>query len=221
MTLRILCLFLSGNFKYLSTMFSYCLYMFIYIHTFCMLCLGVTKEYAALRREVAVTKRQAYSKGTSSNLMTQFRQYFLFCEYFGLCALPASLDTLCTYAQFLSRSITVSSIRNYLYGVKLLHVLLGLEYPFTDNFILRLLLRGLDRLHPHVPRRAPPMTPSVLLRLAEVVDTDSGIDCVIFAVSLFLFFFWHALALFCHRNTGTREFIFCVTGLLTNAHLAF
>ena len=117
-------------------------------------------------REVWNSKQNAFSSGTFSNLITQFRQFFLFCEYFGVLALPASLDVLCAYAQFLSRSITPASIRNYLNGVKLLHIFTGWEFPYTGNFILKLVLRGLDRLHLHVPRRAPPMTPAILLQVS-------------------------------------------------------
>ena len=51
----------------------------------------------------------------------QFKAFFLFCHYFKLDPIPATLDTVCLYVQFLSRTLTPASIRNYLNGVKLLH----------------------------------------------------------------------------------------------------
>ncbi|CAH3189965.1 unnamed protein product, partial [Porites evermanni] len=76
---------------------------------------------------------------------------------------PASLDTVCLYCQFLSRSMTPQSVRNYLSGVKLLHVVTGFDFPFYETFELRLTLRGLDRIHRHLPSRAPPVIPDLLL----------------------------------------------------------
>ena len=67
--------------------------------------------------------------------------------------------------QFLSRTLTPASIRNYLNGVKLLHLFTGADYPFTKDFILSLTLRGIARNALHTPRRAPPVTPSILLSI--------------------------------------------------------
>lgn len=111
-----------------------------------------------------------------------------FCIYYQRCSLPANLDTICCYAQFLSRTVTSGTIHNYLSGVKVLQILLGYEYPFTGNYILRLVLRGIARMHPHTPQRAPPITPEILLKVASVVDVSSSLECTIFSCALFLFF---------------------------------
>ena len=85
-------------------------------------------------RDVRKTRGHAFANGTSSNLRTQFRSFFKFCVYFQRKALPADLDTICGFAQFLSRSMTPQSIKNHLSGVKLLHILSGFEYTFSDDF---------------------------------------------------------------------------------------
>jgi hypothetical protein len=51
------------------------------------------------------------------------------------------------------------SIRNYISGVKLLHLFLDKEYPQFDSFHLKLVLKGLSRTKPHCPKQAQPITP--------------------------------------------------------------
>ena len=96
--------------------------------------------------EVKRSREHAYARGTFSNLNTQFRSYFGFCVYFERDPLPASFRTVSGYVQFLSRTLKPQSIRNYLSGVKMLHIFLGYEYKFSDDFHLQLVFRGIDRL---------------------------------------------------------------------------
>ena len=149
---------------------------------------GVSSAFASLLREVRHSQRHAFSEGSHSNLRTQFRSYFGFCIYFDRIPLPADLDTICGYVQFLSRSVQHPTIRNYLSGVKMLHILTGFPYPFTGNAILRLVLRGIHRLHPYTPIRAPPVTPDILQMLFRVVDQRDSLESSVFACALFLFF---------------------------------
>ena len=55
----------------------------------------------------------------------------------------------------------------HLSGVKLLHLFSGADYPFTKDFILSLTLRGIARNVLHTPRRAPPVSPSLLHQLSS------------------------------------------------------
>ena len=64
-----------------------------------------------------------------------------------------------------------TSVPNYLSGVKMLHIFLGYEYPFTGNVILKLVVKGISRQHPHLPKRAPPITPGILM------DVFCGLFC--------------------------------------------
>ena len=64
-------------------------------------------------------------------------------------------DTLCLYAQFLSRSFKSSqSIKKYLSGVKTMHHLLGYTEEHINNFLINLGLRGIARSHPNLVRQA-------------------------------------------------------------------
>ena len=138
--------------------------------------------------DVQISKRHAYATGTYSNLHTQFRTFFAFCVYFHRKPLPASSHTICGYVQFLSRAIQPQSIKNYLSGVKTLHTLLGYKYDFKDDFHLQLLLRGISRLNPHVPRRAIPVTPGILRTIYHHLDQDSSLHRSVWACCLTLFY---------------------------------
>ena len=75
--------------------------------------------------------RTAFAPSSLRNLHSQWRAFILFSIYFHLGSLPASLDTICLVAQFLNRTCkSVTSIRNQLNGVKVLHLLSDL-YIFS------------------------------------------------------------------------------------------
>ncbi|PFX15204.1 THAP domain-containing protein 4 [Stylophora pistillata] len=100
----------------------------------------------------------------------------------------ASLQTICLYCQFLSRSMTPPSVRNYLSGVKLLHFMLGFEFPDLSAHEFKITLRGIERLAQHRPHRAPPITPDFLSTLVSCgVDFDTS-DITFSCAFLFTFF---------------------------------
>ena len=138
--------------------------------------------------DVQVSKQHAFAKGTYSNLHTQFRTYFAYAVYFQRTPLPASSKTLCGYAQFLSRALKPSSVNNYISGVKTLHTLLGYKFQFSDDFHLQLVLRGISRQNPHVPRRASPVTPEILTKIYQHMDRDSSLHRAVWACCLVLFY---------------------------------
>ena len=113
----------------------------------------------------------------------------MFCIYFDRISIPASQDTILMFTQFLSRSFTSPlSIKNYLNGVKFLHVILGHEFSFSSDLDFRLLFNGIQRQLNHVPKRACPITPVHLHLLAEAAASGSLLDQVCFSAGLLLFF---------------------------------
>ena len=142
-----------------------------------------------LRRDLRQTTKRAFAMQTWSNLRTQIRAYFLFSLFFGLVALPASLENACLYVQFLSRSFkSPQSIRNYLSGLKFMHVLLGFECSFSGSYVMSLVFRGIDKTLCHVPQRATPITPDILVQVARVVRMHDVMDVSSMCAAMFLFF---------------------------------
>ena len=132
----------------------------------------------------------AYAEGTFKNLRIQWESFLLFCFYYKLNPFPVDVETLCLYAQFLSRSFksVQSSVRNYLSAVKTLHSLLDLKYPETDLMQLKLLLRGIARSKQHVPRKASPITPHILKDMFSFLDLQQDFDLVCWSIILMMFF---------------------------------
>ena len=145
-------------------------------------------EFKLLMRDVISSKRQAYANGTYSNLNTQFRSYFSYCVYFQRNPLPADADTICGYAQFLGRSLQPGAISNYLSGVRTLHSFAGLHYDFSEDFHLQLVIKGISRIKPHVPCRASPITPQILVNFYRHMDHSSSLHLTVWACCLILFF---------------------------------
>ena len=146
-------------------------------------------DTSVLRKDMHSSQRSAFVAGTWTNLRTQFFTFILFCRHFHLSYLPASLDTVMLFAQFLSRSFKApQSIRNYLNGVKFVHVMFGYEYNFHQDTHFKLLFRGIQRNMNHVPKRAAPISPDILQRISSVLDFGSDLDIVCWTAGLFLFF---------------------------------
>jgi len=95
---------------------------------------------------------------------------------------PVSEHVLCLYAQFLSHTLTVGAIRNYLNGVRLFHLFHGTDYPHTTSFPLRLTLLGLAKSSTHIPKQALAITVPVLRRVFHVLQPDSALVCLIFCL---------------------------------------
>lgn len=133
----------------------------------------------------------ALAEGTRQNLKCKLKAFLLFCNAFQLRAFPACVQTVCLYAQFLSRTFkSVASIKSYISGIKLVHLVSGFSFPHISAIELKLAFRGLARLNPFIPRQALPITPQVLLRIFSVIDVSCQLHATlwcVFVLSFFLF----------------------------------
>ena len=133
--------------------------------------------------------KAAFAEGTSKNLKVQWRAYLLFCNFYGLKTIPATTETLCLYGQFLGRSFkSVESIRNYISGVKTMHLFLGIKFPEENLFQIDLVFKGLARIKKHTPNRALPMTPQILREIYTFLDMSKSDDITFWCLCLFMFF---------------------------------
>jgi hypothetical protein len=91
----------------------------------------------ALWSGLASSTRASYATGASS--------YFNFCSANGLTALPASEDNFILFAAFMADTASVSSIRQYLCGLRSWHIDRGLQDPVLGCSRLQRVLKGLRR----------------------------------------------------------------------------
>ena len=146
-------------------------------------------EFTVLKQDLLLSQRAAFAPGTMRNLHSQWRSFISFCIYFKVPFLPTTLQTICAYAQFLSRSFkSAVSVRNYLHGVKLLHLLAGFSFPFLDAMEVKLLLKGIARLKPHCPRQAQAITPVILMNMYSYMNKRDPLHVACWAAFLLAFF---------------------------------
>ena len=140
-----------------------------------------------LRLEVAGAQRLAFAEGTLNNLRSQCKAFILFCLAYDIPPFPASLDTILCYATFLSRSLTPASTRNYIGGVKLIHVLARWEFPHTQHIEFRLLSKGLAKQNPHIQVHKLPITPSILMDMFRVMNMSSSLHITLWCSFVLVF----------------------------------
>lgn len=142
-----------------------------------------------LSRDLKGSNQSAFAEGTRKNLRVQWESFLMFCLYFGLKFLPANTMTLQLFVQFLSRSFkSVSSIRNYLSGIRTVHLLLGFDLDDINNNLLNISLRGISRLKQHCVHQAEAITPELLSRMFYVMDMQNYENSVYWCLFLFAFF---------------------------------
>ena len=142
-----------------------------------------------LKRDLIQSNKAAYAEGTRKNLQVQWESYLLFCTYFQFVSLPTSTETLQLFAQFLSRTFkSTDSIKNYINGVRSMHLLLGYSVDHINKFILNLSIKGMAKLHPYCIKQAEPITPEILISISNILNFTSQADLVFWCLFLFAFF---------------------------------
>ena len=142
-----------------------------------------------LKRDLDHSNKAAYADGTRKNLRVQWESYLLFCAHFNFVSIPTNTSTLQLYSQFLSRTFkSTDSIRNYIVGVKTMHLLLGYSVDNINKFILNLSLKGIAKLHPYCRKQAEPITPEILISIADSLNLSVTNNLVYWCLFLFAFF---------------------------------
>lgn len=90
-----------------------------------------------LKRDLCKSNKSAFAEGTQENLRLQWESFIYFACILNFVFLPASTSTIQLYALFLSRSFkSVQSIRNYISGVKTLHLCLDYNIDHINSYLL-------------------------------------------------------------------------------------
>ena len=156
----------------------------------CSLLSGLSKKTMeqALDSEIAVYKSKVFADSTKLSYSVHTRSYLAFCEVMGYCAIPASSATLCRYAAMLARSHKISSIKQYLNIIRILHLEWDLPNPLLNDFHLSSVLKGIKRhIGDNVSRKSP-ITPGILLQILNQLNLSDVRDCHIWAACLVMFF---------------------------------
>ena len=122
------------------------------------------------------TLQRAYTEGTKSNIRVHWDSYVDFCNEFQHAELSATVESLSLYVQFLSNKLkSPGAVQNYLAGVKTMFVINNWDTELFDDYLIRMMMRGLKVVKQHVPRKALPITPKILRDIGEIWDeTDNS-----------------------------------------------
>lgn len=111
-----------------------------------------------------------------------------FCEFMGYAPVPIHPNNLLQYAAFLARSLKPTSIKCYLNIIGVLHKEFGLPNPLLNNWALKSLLTGINRVAGTPPSQKLPITPALLTRIHSTLDFTSSFDSSFWAICLVAFF---------------------------------
>ena len=159
-----------------------------------------------LRTELRRTRSKALAPGSNKNLQCQWKKFLEYMDFIDTSCLPIDVEHLCLYIQFLARSLkSPQSIRNYVSGLKSLHLLCGLEFPNYDNVLVRLTFKGVENMLQHCPQRASPVTPQLLCKIYNKLDLGDKTHVVLWCLFVFMFFLFARKSQFmCDRLSSSQ-----------------
>jgi len=133
--------------------------------------------------------RAAYTDGTKKNLATQWDSYIEFCDVYQNSKIQADVESLTLFVQHISnRLASPGAVLNYLSGVKTMHIINELDISMFDDYLVKMMMRGIKVGKKHVVQKAAVMTPAILLQVWEVLDHTSAEDRTFWALFLLAFF---------------------------------
>ena len=143
------------------------------------------KELQELDKQIVKTMEAGYKQSSLDNIKSQYAAYKRFCDYYFLQKFPADIWQLCRFAQYLyNRKISPGTIANSVSTVRTIQALKGMSVPDMNDICIKLELRGIKNLSPHMVRQANCITPQILIKIATVVEFKDDKEMVCFVALL-------------------------------------
>ena len=134
-----------------------------------------------------MTQGHTYTKESAANVMSAIRQWLYFTVYFSLPVLPASVDSIICFLEFMARSSGYAHLKHLLSSLKFLHLSLGLKFP-DGNFMIDTTMQGLKRKLARVPFQVLPITLHVLRDMYKHLDMRKVEDLALWCSFLVSFY---------------------------------
>ena len=130
-----------------------------------------------LDKKMTVSTLHGFAPGSRKNFKTHVKTYVRFCLYYGLDLFPADILQERRYIQYLSEFYkSVDSSKGYLAGMRSLHEIFGFKGPPADDHLYQLTISSIRRDKGHVVRQALPLTPEILVKMCDWVNTEDGVQ---------------------------------------------
>jgi hypothetical protein len=148
----------------------------------------MAQRETTLDKDVRKYKEAAYASNTKSAYASQLRKYIDFCNMYNYQSVPASSDVICRYVAHLAQTMCSNSVRQYLNVIRILHLENGYDNPLQDDFALKLVLKGVQRVKGMSVRRKLPITLNILQSICRVLNLDRSQDLAFWSACLIAFF---------------------------------
>ena len=142
---------------------------------------------SALLQRNRVTQSFKYTKQSAANMISAIRQYLFFVYYFRLQVLPASVDTVACFLEFMGLTSSYGHLKHLLSAVKFLHLAYDLNFP-TTSFMLDMTMQGLKRRLARVPFQVLPLNPRILRSMYKHLNMDRNEDLALWCAYLVAFY---------------------------------
>ena len=144
-------------------------------------------ELGKLRLENQKTQAFKYAKNSAANVLSAIRQYLYFTNYFKLRQLPATVDTIVCFLEFMARTSGYDHLKHLYSSVKYLHI--ALDHSFPDNsFQVDTTLQGLKRRLAKVPFQVLPITPHIMRKMYQHINIENAEDRALWCAFLCAFY---------------------------------
>ena len=147
----------------------------------------LAEQLQALRLQNRVTQGFKYTKDSAANVISGLRQFMYFCLYFEKQPLPASVDTLVCFLEFMAQTSGFPHLKHLLCSVKFMHEALDQPFP-TGSFMIDMTMQGLKRRLAKVPFQVLPLTPSILKKMYPYLNMSSLRDRALWCSYLLSFY---------------------------------
>ena len=141
-----------------------------------------------LLADVMFFRQAVFSENTKRSYRTHQKTYYKFCEILDVPTVPAQTSTLCLYAAYLARFLLPQSVSLYINFIGLLHRECGLPNPFSDNWVLSSVIKGIKRTLGVPPTPRLPITVPLLLRIRSRLNLNCSKHASFWAICLVAFF---------------------------------
>jgi hypothetical protein len=147
----------------------------------------VCSGLAELRQQNRLTQGFKYTKESAANVISAIRQWVFFSVYFLLPIVPASVDSVICFLEFMSKTSSFGHLKHLLSSLKFLHLSLGYSFPAQD-FKIDMTMQGLKRKLAQVPFQVLPITPRVLRDMYKHLDMSKPGDLALWSSFLVSFY---------------------------------
>ena len=120
-------------------------------------------------------------------MISAIRQWLFFSIYFSLPVLPASVDAIVCFLEFMARTSGHGHLKHLLSSLKFLHSALDLQFP-ADSFQIDMTMQGLKRRLAKVPFQVLPITPHILRDIFRHLDMRKTSDLALWCSFLVSFY---------------------------------